>query len=80
MTKEGLESFSDNKNVSLIFYLTLVMLPAKQDNIFQKDNYKQNSVWPYGTSNGKIIFALSEDIITFHVSLILVNIWESGLQ
>ena len=34
LAKEGLESLSADRDVSLVLYLTLVLLPAEQDGIF----------------------------------------------
>ena len=34
LAKEGLESLPADKNVSLVLYLTLVLLPAEQYGIF----------------------------------------------
>ena len=34
LAQEGLESFPANRNVSLVFYFTLVLLPAEQGDIF----------------------------------------------
>ena len=38
LTKKSLESLSANKEISLIFYLTLVLLPVEQSSIFQEAN------------------------------------------
>ena len=42
--KEGLESCLSDKNVSFVFYVTLVLLSAEQSKIFQKSGRKHNSV------------------------------------
>ena len=34
LTKKSFESLPADRNISLIFYLTLVLLPAEQDDIF----------------------------------------------
>ena len=44
LTKESLKSFSANRDVRLVFYLTLVSLLAEQGGIFQKGSRKQNLV------------------------------------
>ena len=44
MAKEGLESFPTDRGVSLVLYLTLVLLLAKQGGVLQKDSRKRNSV------------------------------------
>ena len=64
LAKEGLESLPANKDVSLILYLTLVLLPAEQSDIFQKSSRKQNLVQARGIGVGKVIFTLLEEIIT----------------
>ena len=63
LTKKDLESFSADKNVNLVFYLTLVLLPAKQGGIVQENSCKQNLVWACGTGCGQVIFALLKEII-----------------
>ena len=63
LMKKSLEFFLANKNVSLVFYLTLVLLPAKQGSILQENTHKRNSIWVFGTGVGKVIFALQEEII-----------------
>ena len=40
LAKKSFESFSADKNVSLVFYLTLVLLSAEQNSIFQKNSRK----------------------------------------
>ena len=62
--KEGFESLPADRNVSLVLYLTLVLLPLEQGGILQENNRKQNLVWAYGTGGGKVIFALLEEIVT----------------
>ena len=76
LAKKGLESFSANRDVSLVLYLSLVLLPAEQNSIFQEASRKRNSVWAYGTGNSEVIFALLEEIVTFQVSFIPINVWE----
>ena len=65
LAKEDLESLPANRDVSLILYLMLVLLPAEQGGIFQEDSHKRNLVWACGTGNGKVIFALLEEIVIF---------------
>ena len=64
LVKEDFKSFPANKDVSLVFYLTLVLLLAEQSGIFQENSRKQNLVWARGTGSGKVIFALLEEIVT----------------
>ena len=80
LAKESFESVPADKNVSLILYLTLVLLPSEQGNILQKDSGKQNSVWARGTGGGKVIIALLEEIVTLQVSFILINIRKPSFQ
>ena len=65
LRKKNLEFFSADRDVSLVLYPTLVLLPAKQCGIFQEDSHKQNLVQARGTGSGKVIFALLEKIVTF---------------
>ena len=64
LAKKGLKSLPADKDISLILYLMLILLPSKQGDIFQKDSRKQTSVWALGTCGGKVIFALLEEIVT----------------
>ena len=80
LAKEGLESFSADRDVSLVLYFTLVLLPLEQGGIFQEGSRKRNSVWACGTGGGKVIFVLLEEIVTLQVSFILINIREPSFQ
>ena len=40
LAKESLESLLANRDVSLVLYLTLVLLPAEQGGIFQEGSRK----------------------------------------
>ena len=62
LAKEGLESLPANRNVSLVLYLTLVLLPAEQSGVLQEASRKRNSVRARGTDGSKVIFALLEEI------------------
>ena len=62
LAKEGFYSFPADRHVSLVLYFTLVLLLAEQGGICQKNSCKRNSVWAYGTGNGKVIFALLEEL------------------
>ena len=64
LIKKSFKSFPADGNISLVHYLTLVLLPAEQGNIFQESSCKQNSFWAGGTRSGKVIFALLEKIVT----------------
>ena len=44
LAKEGLEVFPADRGVSLVFYLTLVLLPAEQGGVFQENSRKRNLV------------------------------------
>ena len=44
LAKEGFESLLADRDVSLVLYLTLVLLPSEQRSIFQEDSRKRNSV------------------------------------
>ena len=64
LAKKSLEFLSADKDVNLVFYFMLVLLPAEQGGIFQKSSRKHNLVWVRGTGCGKVIFALLEEIVT----------------
>ena len=80
LVKEGFKSLPADRDICLVLYLTLVLLPLKQGGIFQEGSRKRNSVWACGTGGGKVIFALLEEIVTLQVSFILINIRESSFQ
>ena len=80
LAKEDLKSLTVNTDVSLVFYLTLVLLPSEQSGIFQKNSRKRNFVQACGTGGGKVIFALLEEIVTLQVSITLINVWEPSFQ
>ena len=80
LAKKGFESLPADRDVSLVFYLTLVLLPSEQGDIFQESSPKRNSVWAHSTGGGKLIFALLEEIVTLQVSFTPINIRESSFQ
>ena len=80
LAKEGLESFPADRDINLVLYLTLVFLPSKQGGILQEGSRKQNLIWACGTSSGKVIFTLLEEIITPQVSFTSINVWELSFQ
>ena len=44
LAKEGFESLPADRDVSLVLYLTLVLLPAEQGSVLQEDSCKRDSV------------------------------------
>ena len=44
LAEESLESLPADRDVSLVFYLMMVLLPAKQGGILQEDSCKRNLV------------------------------------
>ena len=80
LAKEALESLPVDRNVSLVLYLTLVLLPSEQSGILEESSHKRNSVWVRGTGDSKVIFALLEKIVTLQVSFTLINVEEPSFQ
>ena len=76
LAKKGFESLPDDKDISLVLYFMLVLLPAEQDGNLWESSCKQNSVWARDTSGGKVIFALLKEIVTLQVSFISINVQE----
>ena len=74
LAKEGLKYFPADKDVSLVLYRTLVLLPLEQGGIFQEGRRKQNLVQACGTGSGKVIFPLLEEIVTLQISFIPINV------
>ena len=65
LAKEGFESLPADRNICLVLFFTLMLLPAEQNGIFQEGSRKRNSFQAHGIGGGKVIFALLEEIITF---------------
>ena len=80
LAKQGLKSLLANRDITLVLYLMLVLLPAEQGGVFQKNSCKQNSVWAHDTSDGKVIFALLEKIVILQVNFTLINVWEPSFH
>ena len=80
LTKESLESLPANKDISLVFYLILVLLPAEQGSIFQEGSRKRNLIWACDTCGDKVIFALLETIVTLQISFTLINVRKLNFQ
>ena len=76
LAKKGLESFPTDRDVSLVLYLTLILLPSNQGGIFQEGSRKQNSVQAHGTGGGEVIFVLLDKIVILQVSFTPINVWE----
>ena len=74
IAKEGLESVPADRDVSLVFYLTLALRPLEQGGIFQESSRKQNSVWACATGGGEVIFALLEEIVKLQMSFTPINV------
>ena len=74
LAKKGLKSFPVDKDINLVLYLMLILLPAGQGSIVQKGSCKQNSVLARGTSSSKVIFVLLKEIITLQVSFTPINV------
>ena len=76
MAKEGLEFLPADRDVSLVLYLILVLLPAEEGGVVQESSRKRNSVQARGTGSSKVIFALLEEIIAFQVRFTPINVRE----
>ena len=74
LAKEGLEFLLADRDVSLVLYFTLVLLPLEQGGILQDNSRKRNSVQARSTGGGKVIFALLEEIVTLQVSFTLIHV------
>ena len=74
LAKEGFEFFPGNKNVYFIFHLPLVLQPAKQSDIFEKNTGKYHPILTLGPNGDKIVLTLLEEVIVFQVSFILIYV------
>lgn len=63
--KKSYKLYSDNKRIGLCRYLSFILLPAEQGNIFQKRGRKQYPIFSLGNGSRKIIFPLLNEVITF---------------
>ena len=80
LAKEDIESLLANRDISLVLYLTLVLLPSEQGSIFQEGSRKRNLVRDHGSNGGKVIFALVEEIVTLQVSFTPINVREPSFR
>ena len=80
LAKEGLESLPADRDVSLVLYLTLVLLPAEQGGILQESSRKRDSVRACATCGSKVIFALLEEIVALQVRFTPINVREPSFQ
>ena len=76
LAKKGLKSLPADRNVSLVLYLTLMLLPVEQGGIFQEKSCKRNSVWSCDIGVSKVIFVRLKEIITLQMSFTLINVGE----
>ena len=74
LTNEGFKFLSGNRDINLVFYLMVMLLPVKHSSIFREDSCKQNSIWLCVISGTKMILALLEEIIAFHMSFTQIDI------
>ena len=79
-TKEGLEFFPDDKNVSLILHLLLVLLLAKHRAILDDDSSKWQPILTLGPGDGKMVLTLLEKVIALQVSFTPLHVCKSGLE
>ena len=63
LAKESLKFFLSDKNINLIFYLLLVLLPAKQSNILKKGSGIKHPILILSPGSDKMVFTLLEEII-----------------
>ena len=80
LAKEGLESFPADMAISLVLYLTLVLLLVEQGGVFQEGSCKRNSVQAYGISGSEVIFALLEEIVVPQVHFTPINVREPSFR
>ena len=80
LTKKSVKFFPGDGDIYLVLYLALVLLPAEEGSIFWEGSCKRNSVWFHSTNGGKVVFALLEEIITLHMGLTQIHVWEPCFQ
>lgn len=67
LLENGLKFVPSKGNDTVMFNLSLVLLPAKVDPILEKQNHKKDALIAYGTGHIKIICILSTKVITLYV-------------
>ena len=80
LAKKGLKSLPADRSVSLVLYLTLVLLPAEQGGVLQEGSRKRNSVRARGTGGSEVIFALLEEIVALQVRFTPIDVREPSFQ
>ena len=80
LTKKSLTKFFlSDRDIDLIFYLLLILLPAKQGHILKEASYKKYPVLIFGTSDCKMVFVLLKEVIILQLRFIVVDVCEPGL-
>ena len=78
LAKESLKFFPNDEDVSFILHLPLMLLPVKQDGIFEENSGKWYPILTFSPSGGKMFLTLLEKVIALQVSFIPIYVWESG--
>ena len=79
LTKEDLEFFSGDRDVSLILYLPLMLLPVKQDGILEESGGKLHLILTLGPGGGKMVLTLLEEVIALQISFTPIHVREPDL-
>ena len=80
LTKEDLEFFLDDGNVSFIFQLPLVLLPVKQGGIFEENGGKWHLILTLGSDSSKMGLTLLKQVITVQVSFTPIHFRQPGFE
>ena len=79
LIKIGLEFFSRNGNIGLMFQLPLGLLPAKQGCFFEESDGKWYLMLTLGLCGGKMVLILLKEVIAIPVSFSPIYVWEPDL-
>lgn len=67
--EKGLEFVIYGGNGSVMFDLSLMLVPAKVDSIREEQNYKKDAFMTLGSNNFKIVLALLIEVVRFHMGV-----------
>ena len=72
LIKKGLKLLPSDRDVNFIIYVSLILLPLEQGSFPKKSDGKEYPVVFFGRGGGKRVFVLLTEVITLHISLIVV--------
>ena len=74
LVKEGFKFSTSDGDVGFILHLLLVLLPANQSNIFERNDGKWHLILTFGPGGSKTVLTLLEEVIALQVSFTVIYI------